>query len=235
MWEFLLTADIILLETSLSVLVDGVKEGRKVFGNILKYIRMGASSNFGNMFSVLGGSIFLPFLPMKPSQILVNNLLYDISQTAIPLDNVDENFIKKTRRWRVKDIAWFMIFFGPVSSIFDYLTYFVMLYIFNSWANPSLFQTGWFIESLITQTLIIHVIRSEKIPLIQTMANWPLTLMTIFIISFGIFLIVSPFSYLFGFIKPPLFYWPILILINLSYIVLTQIVKHFYKKRFGYY
>ncbi|MCX7881220.1 MAG: magnesium-translocating P-type ATPase [Patescibacteria group bacterium] len=229
------SADIILLETSLSVLADGVVEGRKTFGNIIKYIRMGASSNFGNMFSVLGPSIFLPFLPMRPAQILVNNLLYDISQTAIPLDSVDEEFMKKPRRWRVKDIARFMIFIGPISSIFDYTTFFVMLYVFNCWNNPALFQTGWFVESLITQTLIIHVIRSKKIPILQTMASLPLTLMTILIISIGVFLVNSPFGYLFGFVKPPLIYWPILILINLSYVVLTQIVKYFYIKKFGYY
>ncbi|MCS7093141.1 MAG: magnesium-translocating P-type ATPase [Patescibacteria group bacterium] len=229
------SADMILLETSLSVLGEGVVEGRKVFGNIVKYIRMGASSNFGNMFSVLGASIFLPFLPMKSSQILVNNLLYDISQTAIPLDNVDQEFIKRPRRWQIKDIARFMIFFGPVSSIFDYVTYFVMLYVFNTWSNQAMFQTGWFIESLATQTLIVHVIRSDKIPFIQTRASLPLTLMTIFVVSLGVFLVNSPFASFFGFAKLPLSYWPILILILLSYITLAQMVKVFYKKRFGYY
>src|ERR1700693_5570692 len=160
------TADIILLEKSLAALGDGVIEGRKVFGNITKYIKMGASSNFGNMFSVLGASIFLPFLPMLPIQVLTNNLLYDFSQTAIPTDNVDEDYLAVPRKWDIGNIFKFMVFIGPISSIFDYATFFTMLYVFDSWNNPSLFQTGWFVESLLTQTLIIHIIRTAKIPFI---------------------------------------------------------------------
>ena len=140
------SADIILLEKSLMVLQDGVVEGRRVFGNINKYIKMGASSNFGNMFSVLGASIFLPFLPMTAIQVLTNNLLYDFSQTTIPTDNVDEDYLTIPRKWDIDNIFKFMIFIGPISSIFDYATFFVMLYVFNSWENPSLFQTGWFIR-----------------------------------------------------------------------------------------
>src|SRR5580692_11373937 len=153
------SADIILLEKSLMVLQEGVIEGRKVFGNITKYIKMGACSNFGNMFSVLGASIFLPFLPMLPIQVLTNNLLYDFSQTTIPTDAVDAEWLTRPRKWTIDKILQFILFIGPISSIFDYLTFFVMLYVFNAWTNPRLFQTGWFVESLLTQTLIIHVIR----------------------------------------------------------------------------
>jgi len=228
------SSSLILLEQSLNVLADGVIEGRRVFGNIVKYIKMGASSNFGNMFSVLGASIFLPFLPMTPSQILVNNLLYDLSQTAIPLDNVDSEYIKKPRRWQIKDIGRFMIFIGPISSIFDYLTYFMMLFIFNAWTNPSLFQTGWFVESLTTQTLIIHVIRSRKTPFLQTWASKPLVLTTLIVVSIGIFLTFSSFNHYFNFVRLPFLYWPLLFLIIISYILLTQIVKIWYIKKYGY-
>src|SRR6185369_16628795 len=148
------SADVILLEKSLLVLQEGVVEGRRIFANITKYIKMGASSNFGNMFSVLGASIMLPFLPMTAIQVLTNNLLYDFSQTAIPTDNVDAEYLAVPRRWDIGNIAKFVLFIGPISSIFDYITYFVMLYGFNAWTNPALFQTGWFVESLLTQTLI---------------------------------------------------------------------------------
>lgn len=228
------SAGIILLETSLGILADGVVEGRKVFGNITKYIKMGASSNFGNMFSVLGASIFLPFLPMTSSQILVNNLLYDISQTAIPLDNVDKEYIEKPRKWQIKDIGRFMLFIGPISSIFDYTTYFIMLFIFHAWKNPSLFQTGWFVESLVTQTMIVHVIRSRKMPFFQTWASLPLIATTFSIVAIGIFLTFSPFANLFSFVRLPLLYWPLLALMLLSYIILTQLVKTWYIKKFGY-
>ena len=140
------SADIILLEKNLLVLQKGVVEGRKVFANIVKYIKMGASSNFGNMFSVLGASIFLPFLPMAPIQVLTNNLLYDFSQTTIPTDNVDEEFLASPRRWEIGNIFKFMVFIGPISSIFDYVTYGMMLFVFGAWTNPALFQTGWFVE-----------------------------------------------------------------------------------------
>jgi Mg2+-importing ATPase len=228
------SADIILLENNLKILADGIIEGRKIFANILKYLRMGASSNFGNMFSVLGASIFLPFLPMKPIQILTNNLLYDISQLAIPFDNVDKDYIQKPRQWQIDDIKKFIIYIGPISSIFDYATYFVMLFIFNSLNNPSLFQTGWFVESLLTQTLIIHVIRSKGLPFIQSRAH-PLLILTTILISFiGIFLVSSPFAPLFGFTTLPLLYWPILVGILISYILLTQLVKIYYIKKFGW-
>jgi Mg2+-importing ATPase len=228
------SAGIILLETSLNILVDGVVEGRKVFGNITKYIKMGASSNFGNMFSVLGASIFLPFLPMTAAQILVNNLLYDVSQTAIPLDNVDKEYIEKPRKWQIKDIGRFMLFIGPISSIFDYATYFIMLFVFHAWNNPSLFQTGWFIESLVTQTMIVHVIRSRKMPFFQTWASLPLIATTFTIVTTGILITFSPFAHFFSFVRLPVFYWPLLVLMLFSYIILTQLVKTWYIKKFGY-
>src|SRR6202041_2105680 len=174
------SADVILLEKNLMVLEEGVLEGRKVFVNILRYIRMGASSNFGNMFSVLGASAFLPYLPMEPLQVLTNNLLYDFSQVPIPTDAVDDEQVARPRPWNIDEIRRFILFIGPISSIFDYTTFFVMLQVFHCWdpARASLFQTGWFVESLMTQTLIIHVIRTNKIPFIQSRASWPLTLTT---------------------------------------------------------
>jgi P-type Mg2+ transporter len=173
-------ADIILLEKSLLVVEDGVVEGRKVFANILKYVRMGASSNFGNMFSVLGASAILPFVPMAPIQILTNNLLYDFSQVPIPTDEVDPEQIARPRPWSMSDITRFILFIGPCSSIFDYTTYFMMLYLFGCWDvnRASLFQTGWFVESLLTQTLIIHVIRTNKIPFLHSRASVPLMVTT---------------------------------------------------------
>lgn len=229
------SADIILLELSLLVLAEGVIEGRKVFGNIIKYIRMGASSNFGNMFSVLGASLFLPFLPMSPLQIIANNLLYDISQTAIPTDVVDPEYIEKPRKWDIVDIRRFMFFFGPTSSIFDYVTFGVMIFIFHAWTNNfKLFQTGWFVESLLTQTLIVHVIRSKKIPFVQTWSSNALLVTTIIVMAIGVYLPFSPLAPALDFIKLPPWYWPILEFILLSYVGLTQLVKVWYTKKFGY-
>jgi Mg2+-importing ATPase len=219
------SADIILLEKSLMVLEEGVLEGRKVFANILKYIRMGASSNFGNMFSVLGASAFLPFLPMAPLQVLTNNLLYDFSQVPIPTDNVDEEQITKPRPWQVDEIARFIFFIGPISSIFDYTTFFVMLYVFNCWDNEKLFQTGWFVESLMTQTLIIHVIRSNRIPFLHTQPSWPLMATSVAIMALGMWLPFSPLASSLGFTELPPLYWPILVLTLLSYVAVTQVVK----------
>jgi Mg2+-importing ATPase len=227
------SADIILLEKSLAVLGDGVIEGRKVFGNITKYIKMGASSNFGNMFSVLGASVFLPFLPMTAIQVLTNNLLYDFSQTTIPTDNVDAEYLAVPRRWDISNIAKFVLFIGPISSIFDYVTYFVMLYGFNAWTNPALFQTGWFVESLLTQTLIIHIIRTAKIPFLESRASTALITTTIVIAAIGITL---PFTWLggfLGFVPLPHAYWMTLSLILLSYVILTHFVKTWFIRRFG--
>jgi Mg2+-importing ATPase len=227
------SADIILLEKNLLVLQDGVIEGRKIFGNITKYIKMGASSNFGNMFSVIGASLFLPFLPMAPIQVLTNNLLYDFSQTAIPTDNVDAEYLATPRRWEIGNIFKFMVFIGPISSIFDYTTYAVMLYIFSAWANPPLFQTGWFVESLLTQTLIIHIIRTARIPFIESRASVALITTSVIICIVGITL---PFTWAggaLGFTPLPWTYWPILATIVLSYVLLTQLTKVWFVRRWG--
>jgi Mg2+-importing ATPase len=227
-------ADMILLEKSLLVLDQGVIEGRKVFSNIIKYVRMGASSNFGNMFSVLGASVIVPFLPMLPVQILANNLLYDISQTTIPTDNVDPERINTPRRWDLGDVTRFVLFIGPCSSVFDYTTYFMMLYIFNcsdtstpqaAAHSASLFQTGWFVESLLTQTLIIHVIRTNKIPLLQSRSSWPVLVMTLIIMAVGIGIPFSPVGPYLGFSRMPTLYWPLLAATLLCYVLLTQGVK----------
>ena len=225
------SADLILLEKNLMVLEEGVLEGRKVFANILKYIRMGASSNFGNMFSVLGASAFLPFVPMAPIQVLSNNLLYDFSQVPIPADNVDEEQIVRPRPWNIDEIKKFILFIGPISSIFDYTTYFVMLYVFHCWGNEKLFQTGWFVESLMTQTLIIHVIRTNKIPFIQSRASWPLIVTSGLIMAFGAWLPFSPLASSLGFVALPKLYWPILGLTLLCYVMLTQVVKAWLLRR----
>ena len=221
------SADLILLERDLMVLEGGVIEGRKVFANILKYIRMGASSNFGNMFSVLGASAFLPFIPMAPIQVLTNNLLYDFSQVPIPIDSVDAEQVARPRPWNLDEIKRFILFIGPISSIFDYSTFFVMLWVFNCWdpSRASVFQTGWFVESLITQTLIIHVIRTNSIPFIQSRASWPLTLTTLSIIAFGLWLPFSPLGPPLGLTRLPSAYWPILMLTVFAYMGLTQTMK----------
>lgn len=228
------SADMILLEKSLLVLEAGVVEGRKVFANIIKYIRMGASSNFGNMFSVLGASVFVPYLPMAPIQILANNLLYDIGQTAIPTDDVDPQQVEKPLPWDVRQLTRFILFIGPCSSIFDYTTYFMMLYLFNCWDistpqaaahSEKLFQTGWFVESLLTQTLIIHVIRTNKIPFLQSRASWPLLVMSAVIMAIGIAIPFSPLGDYLGFTPLPRLYWPLLAVSLVGYVGLTQVVK----------
>jgi P-type Mg2+ transporter len=228
------SADIILLERSLMVLAEGVLEGRKVFANVIKYIKMGASSSFGNMFSVLGATIFVPFLPMRPVQIIANNLLYDIGQTAIPTDAVDPEQIEKPRAWDVKELTRFILFIGPCSSIFDYATFVVMLYVFDCWNvstptalahSQSLFQTGWFVESVLTQTLIIHVIRTNKLPLIQSRSSGLLLATSAAIVAIGIALPFTAFGSYLGFRALPGLYWPFLALALLGYVALTQGVK----------
>ena len=226
------SSDIILLENSLLVLEQGVLEGRRVFGNIIKYIKMAASSNFGNMFSVVGASAFLPFLPMLPIQVLTNNLLYDFSQTTIPTDAVDADWLTKPRKWAIGDIQRFILFIGPISSIFDYATFFIMLYVFDCWKNPALFHTGWFVESLFTQTLIIHVIRTNKIPFFESWASWPLILTSLIIVSVGAWLTVSPLANTLGFVPLPPFYWLLLAAMLLCYVTLTQVVKTWFIHKF---
>jgi P-type Mg2+ transporter len=227
------SADIILLEKNLLVLREGVVEGRRIFANITKYIRMGASSNFGNMFSVLGASIFLPFLPMAPIQVLTNNLLYDFSQTAIPTDNVDEEFLARPRRWDISNIFKFMVFIGPLSSIFDYSTYGMMLFVFDAWTNPALFQTGWFVESLLTQTLIIHIIRTAKIPFIESHASPALITTTIIICAVGITLPFTWAGSALGFVPLPWLYWPLVGTMLLAYAILTHFVKVWFVRKWG--
>jgi P-type Mg2+ transporter len=225
------SADAILLEKNLLVLEEGVLEGRKVFANIIKYIKMGASSNFGNMFSVLGASAMLKFLPMQTIQLLTNNLLYDFSQAPIPTDDVDPAQIAKPQPWSMNHLTRFILFIGPCSSIFDYTTFFIMLCVFDCWDNASLFQTGWFVESLLTQTLIIHVIRTQRVPFIQSRASWPLTITTVIIMIIGMWLPFSPLAAALDFSPLPPLYWPLLVLTLFCYVVLTQLVKMWLLKK----
>jgi P-type Mg2+ transporter len=227
------SSDIILLENSLLVMEQGVLEGRRVFGNVVKYIKMAASSNFGNMFSVMGASAFLPFLPMLPIQVLANNLLYDVSQTAIPTDRVDEEWLAKPRAWTIGKILRFMLFFGPISSIFDYATFFILLYAIGAKQNPALFHTGWFVESLCTQTLIIHIIRTNKVPFLQSRASWALIFASLAVVAIGIGLTVSPLAGALGFTALPGAYWLYLIAILIGYGILTQLVKTWFFRKFG--
>jgi Mg2+-importing ATPase len=226
------SADIILLKKSLMALEDGVVEGRKTFGNILKYIKMGSSSNFGNMFSMTGASLFLPFLPMLPIQILLNNFLYDLSQVAIPSDEVDEKYLLKSRPWNVEYIKRFMIFIGPISSIFDFVTFGVLLFVFH--ASQPLFNTGWFLESLCTQTLVIHIIRTGKIPFIESKPSQFLMFTSIYIVTIGLVIPFTPLAKFFGFVSPPLTYFIALFLIVVSYLFLVQIAKKWFIKKYGY-
>ncbi len=229
------SADLILLEKDLAVLETGVLEGRRVFGNIIKYIKMTVSSNFGNVFSVLVASAFLPFLPMLPLQLLTQNLLYSISQIAIPWDNMDEEYLAKPQKWNAKDIGRFMVYIGPVSSIFDILTFAIMYFIFkaNNVAMAPLFQSGWFVVGLLTQTLIVHLLRTEKVPFLESRAARPLTIMTIIIMAIGIIL---PYTFVgshIGLLPLPLSYFPWLIGILVGYVGLTEIMKRIYIKKFG--
>ena len=248
------SADVILLEKSLMVLEEGVLEGRKVFVNILKYIRMGASSNFGNMFSVIGASAWFPYVPMVPIQVLTNNLLYDFSQVPIPTDNVGPQQIAKPRPWQMGEIARFILFIGPISSIFDYTTYSIMWFWFKcnrlNLAPPpelaarfahvnsvdetyaaALFHTGWFVESLMTQTLIIHVIRTNLIPFIQSRASWQLTMTTLLIMAIGAWLPFTTVGASLGMVPLPPLFWPPLFLTLLCYVGLTQVIKMWLVRR----
>lgn len=226
------SADIILLRKSLTVLQDGVIEGRKTFVNLYKYIKMGASSNFGNMFSMIGASLFLPFLPMLPIQILLNNFLYDLSQISIPTDNIDEEHINKPTPWNIGYIKKFMMFFGPLSSIFDFITYAILLLIFNS--SPSLFHTGWFLESLITQVLVIHIIRTSKIPFIESRPSKLLILTSVLILLAGITIPFLPMAKAIGFVHPPIGYFAVLFGIVAAYLFTVQVAKGWFIRKYGY-
>lgn len=229
-------ADIILLEKSLMVLDQGVIEGRKTFVNMLKYIKMTMSSNFGNVLSVLIAGVFIPFLPMLPMHLLVQNLLYDISQIAIPFDNVDDDMIRDPQRWNPADMARFMLFFGPVSSVFDILTYGLMWFGFgaNSPDHQTLFQSGWFIEGLMTQILVVHMIRTQKIPFLQSRPGAALVGMTIAIMVAGVLIPMGPVAHYFKLEPLPGSYFLALTGILLGYMLLTQLMKTYYARHFGW-
>ena len=231
------SADIILLEKDLKVLTNGVIEGRKIFGNIVKYIKMATSSNFGNMLSMLVACVFLPFLPMLPIQILILNLFYDISQTVIPWDNMDLEYLQKQKKWDIKSVKRFMLWLGPVSSIFDLSMFFILYFIFgcNTANDPQkveMFQTGWFVLSLITQTIIIHFVRTEKTPFIKSIASLPVMLMTIILVLIALIL---PFTSIGEYLKMtalPISYYCWLILLMFGYVIIVSFTKRIYKKMF---
>lgn len=223
-------ADMILLEHDLKALQSGVVEGRRTFGNIMKYIMMGTSSNFGNMFSMAGASLFLPFLPMLPTQILVNNMLYDISEIPIPLDNVDKEYLMRPRQWDINFVRKFMLIIGPISSIFDFLTFFVMIKVFQ--ANEALFQTGWFIESLATQVLVIFIIRTRKNPLKSHPNPW-LTICSLLVVVLAILLPFTPLGTYLGLVVPPLQFFLILAGMVIIYLLAVERVKEWFYKRYG--
>ncbi|WP_079243064.1 magnesium-translocating P-type ATPase [Chryseobacterium indologenes] len=229
------SADIILLEKDLMVLRSGVIYGRRTFGNIVKYIKMTASSNFGNMFSMIGASALLPFLPMLPLQILTQNLLYDVSQSSIPWDTMDKDFLEKPKKWEAASIKKFMLYIGPLSSIFDYVTFAVMFFIFkaNTPEQQGLFQTGWFVEGLLSQTLIVHIIRTKKIPFIQSWAATPVVALTSLIMLIGILIPFTPMAVYLKMQPLPLSYFPYLLGILTGYCVLTQFVKQWFIRKFG--
>ncbi|MEM2124454.1 MAG: magnesium-translocating P-type ATPase [Methanolinea sp.] len=220
------SADIVLLENDLRVLHDGVLEGRKTFGNTLKYILMGTSSNFGNMVSVAGASLFLPFLPMLPIQILLNNLLYDISESTIPTDRVDEEYVRRPKRWDIGFIRRFILVFGPISSLFDFLTFAILLSVFS--AGESFFQTAWFVESLCTQTLIIFVIRTERVPFFRSRPSAFLLASTLSAVAAACILPFSPAAGLFGFVQPPPAFYPVLAALVGAYLLLAEVAKEWF-------
>ncbi|EUJ28148.1 Magnesium-transporting ATPase, P-type 1 [Listeria cornellensis FSL F6-0969] len=227
-------SSVILLEKSLTILNDAVTEGRNVFGNILKYMKMTASSNFGNVFSVLVASAFLPFLPMLSIHLLLQNLMYDVSQMTLPWDKMDESFLKKPRKWDRKNMLRFILLIGPVSSIFDILTFAIMWFVFsaNTIAEQALFQSGWFVVGLLTQTLVVHMIRTEKIPFIQSRAAKPVMISTLIVMGVGIIIPFTSFGHRIGLVSLPLTYFPWLIAILAGYMVTVQIAKNLYIKKF---
>ncbi|MEU9997743.1 magnesium-translocating P-type ATPase [Streptomyces sp. NPDC050848] len=229
------SADIILLEKDLTVLEQGVVQGRTTFGNTIKYIKMTASSNFGNVFSVLVASAFIPFQPMLAIMLLVQNLVYDIAQLATPWDRMDEEYLRRPRNWDAKGIGRFMVTIGPISSIFDIAMFLIMWHVFaaNTSAEQSLFQSGWFIEGLLSQTLIVHMIRTRKIPFIQSRASWPVMATTVLAVLTGLWLPFSPLAGSLGFVALPASYFPWLVGVLLAYCTLTQLVKTWYIRRFG--
>jgi Mg2+-importing ATPase len=228
------SADIILLEKSLMVLEEGVIEGRRTFGNIVKYIKMAASGNFGNMFSVLAASIFLPFLPMLPIHILVQNLLSDFAQMALPFDKMDPEYLRKPQKWDAKSISRFTYIIGPTSSIFDIATFFILWFVFhyNSVVHATSFQTGWFIVGLTTQIMVIHFLRTAKIPFLQSRAAAPLMVSTLVVCAVGIGLPYTALGDMLGLVVMPLSYLGWVAGIIFAYIILTQFVKMAYIRMF---
>ena len=228
-------AGIILLEKSLRVLEQGVVTGRQTFGNIIKYLNITASSNFGNVFSVLVASAFIPFLPMLAIQLLLQNLIYDVAQLALPWDRMDKSFLQRPRKWDARNIGRFMLWMGPLSSIFDITTFALMWHVFgaNSSEHQALFQSGWFIEGLLSQTLVVHMLRTRHIPFIQARASWPIMLTTLAVVIIGVLLPLSPLAGAFGLQALPLSYFPWLIAILLGYCLLSQGVKTLYIRRYG--
>lgn len=229
------SSDIILLEKDLSVLHKGVVYGRLTFGNIMKYVKMATSSNFGNVFSILGASAFLPFLPMLPIQLLVQNLLYDFSQISLPWDKMDEDFLESPKEWEPKGIRRFMLFIGPISSIFDYVLFAVMFFVFkaNSPEHQNLFQTGWFVVGLLSQTLIIHIIRTKKIPFIQSWASAPVVASTSLVMLIGLTIPFTPFASVLSLVPLPLAYFPWLVGILIAYSLLTQVIKNWFIRKYN--
>jgi Mg2+-importing ATPase len=215
-------ADVILVEPGLRVLHDGIIEGRKAFGNVMKYLLMGTSSNFGNVFSMAGASLFLPFLPMLPTQILLNNLLYDLSQLTIPTDNVDETYLQKPQHWDIGLIRNFMVFIGPISSIFDFLTFYVLLHFLH--ASEAQFHTGWFVESLATQTLVLFVIRTSKNPL-RSRPSRPLIATCLAAVAVGLYLPFSPLAAVLGFTPLPASYFGFVAVATGVYLLLVEFAK----------
>ena len=228
------SADIILLRKDLTVLNEGALQGRKTFGNTMKYVLMGISSNFGNMFSAAGASVFLPFLPMLPKQILLNNMLYDMSEVAIPTDNVDQEYIEKPKRLDTKYIRNFMFFFGPISSIFDFLTFFIMLELFNGYTNIALFRTAWFIESLCTQTLVIFAIRTRKTPFFKSKPSTALLATSLIVVGIAIAIPFTPLGGLFEFEAPPIRFFAFLAAFVGAYLLLVETLKRFFYKRYAH-
>jgi Mg2+-importing ATPase len=223
------TAAVVLLHKSLDVIADGIIEGRKTFSNTIKYILMATSSNFGNMFSAAGASFFLPFLPMTPVQILLTNGLYDVSQLSIPSDNVDPESLIKPRHWNINFIKDYMTFFGPLSSIFDFATFGVMLFVFH--AKGPLFQTGWFIESIATEILVVFLIRTYRSPFFLSRPSKWLVATCLSLVSFGIILPFTPLARTLGLVVPPYRYFIILIILIGSYLTLVETVKHRFLKK----
>jgi len=221
-------AEVILLQRSLRVLHSGIIEGRKAFGNVVKYLLMGTSSNFGNMFSMAGAFLILPFLPMLPTQILLNNFLYDLAQVTIPTDTVDPTFIQKPRRWDISFIRRFMIFIGPLSSIYDFLTFFALLRLFR--ASEPLFHTAWFVESLFTQTLVIYVIRTAANPF-RSRPSVPLFLTTLVVVFVAGLLPFTPLARNFGFVPLPATFFGFLALVTLTYLALVAVVRGAFFRR----